>query len=264
MKRIGDRSYNCLCCIFLLVIITNHGCAPYYRINDMKAIDRSFNIDTSFKIEEDKLIYSRQRRCYTYNDRILLKETGEKISNRKEAAERLRYQPISENFSIEKVISYPVFFVWFAVIGVPLFTADHIAGIPASPYIFYLDDAYRKESFENYKRGEILLSEGNYNEARKYFFKAREIACSLVQQSDLLFKIAETYQTENIELAHDYYLMFLSYSQNLYPVYFSELDSNYINDLNVLDKEFGRAENILNIRRNKGGNGDEEGNQACR
>lgn len=255
MKRTGNQSYNCLCCILLLVITANYGCAPYFRygcapyfrINNMKAINRSYNVDTSIKIEGGILIYSDHRRCYKYNNQILLKKTGEKISNRKEAAERLRYQAISENLSIGKAVLYGVFFAWLAVICFPLVIAEQVAGIPASPYVFYLDDTYRKRSFENYKQGEILLSKGKYNKARKHFFKAMQITPFLIQQSDLLFKIAETYQAENTELARDYYQMFLNYSQNLYPVFFSELDNKYVNDLNVLDKEFSRAENILNI-----------------
>lgn len=195
---------------------------------------------------EEKLIYAKELRCYKYAGEVLVTETGAKIRFREEAIERVRMVGEIDKESVgESIFKYgtlayaiPVGFVWAG--------AGAVLMVPAYPYMIYGSHQLAEQTFHSYDHGTILLAQGKFAEARRSFFTLLEASPGLVQDSDLYYKIAETYEGEhNRELADHYYGLFLNYAVSLYPDYFVKYDKKYRNSLEELDREFTKAEEKL-------------------
>ena len=218
-------------------------------VANLSEIQKGFYLTKDQKFEEDKLVYSKEQRCYKYKDKVLLNETGEKVKTKEETLERA-----NSLSTFEKTTTGGVVFTFISFIGLTLKMVlmpvetilTGVLYIPLAPYVFYEDNKNKKGVFKNYRQGDILLLEGQYKEAREHYIKALLFAPNLVQTSDIYYKMAKTYEGNGDKTqAKDYYQKFLNYSLGQYPGFFEKFDKLYKNDLSELDKKFSEAEEKL-------------------
>jgi tetratricopeptide (TPR) repeat protein len=228
--------------VFSLVALIASGCATFSDTREFLN-EQTSEIKKTKELKEDKLVYSTEQRCYKYNDILLLKEQHQKIRNKEEAIEHIRFVFSYEEYTSGEKVAGGAALAWAAPVVIITEVAKNIALIPVMPYVYYLKHKYKKESFENYLKGMAFLEHGKYREARLHFKKAIKLATALIQSSDIYFKIAETYEGEHQQdLANKYYHLFLNYSIALYPEYFADYGQQYKNDLKRLEEEFSKAE----------------------
>lgn len=200
----------------------------------------------SKELNEKKLTYSKQLRCYKYNDKILWSHAFEKIHTREEALERLQLLFSHEKYSVGEKMAFGATAAYVVPVALVLAAVNEVALIPAAPYTQYKSHSRKKTVFRNYAQGIILLEQDRYREARMSFWKALKDDLGLISASDVYYKIAKTYDGEkNQKKAATYYREFLDYSIALYPDYFEKYDKKFTNDLDQLDKQFSKAEEKL-------------------
>lgn len=227
--------------IISFIVLLISGCAPVTEITSLGRPDYK-----PWQFSEDKLKYSKQRRCYTFDDRVLLRSNGVKIRKKQEAVEYLQIlkELQKEKPSGKEKIYRGIAYAWAVPVGAVFKVIKFVASIPLYPFVYILSKTTEKTAFENYSQGKSLLKEGKYSEARLCFLKAVETDPGLFQYSDIYFMIAETYrkEEEGAQSAKAYYARFIDYSLNKYPVYFRKYDKNFEDDLNALENEFDEAE----------------------
>ncbi len=212
-------------------------------------------INTDKEIDLSKITYVQELRCYTYQadkdkdemKSILFDETGRKIMTREAAIEYVQTAYENEKrLTTKDKVYYWSTMVWVAPWGFVFGVAENIVMIPAYPYLYHIYNKIQKEAYLSYRDGQELLTQGHYREARENFLLARSDLRYLVNQSDIDFKIAQTYDNEgNRQSAANYYKDFLEYSIALYPDFFKEYNDKLVNDRTELDKEFSIAEEKL-------------------
>jgi len=244
-----------LSCFFVL---SSHGCAQFVAsdLKDAMSIRQSTSISTKNVFDESKIVYVKDLRCYTYRaesdkkelESCLFDQAGRKIAAKDEAVERVRSAYDDKVFSkTEKVLGIATL-VWAVPVGLAIDIVGNVAQLPAYPYVEYLLYKFPKEAYEYYSEGNKLLDQMKYREARQKLYLALNSWPSLRESSDIFFKIAQTYDKENMNtLSERYYKNFLECSMSLYPDYFKEYDSTLINDRNKLDIEFTEAEKKLGM-----------------
>lgn len=225
-------------------LLSMAGCAA--NNNEIK---RGFSFRGDGKFAEEKLAYSKGERAYKYDGEILLDETGRKIRSKDDAIVRLRVLSDYKAMSTAEQAAFSPMYVYIVLL-IPLAVVNYVLTLPAVPYMLYADSKTKKESFESYSHGDALLKSGEREKARTSFVKALKINPAMAQNSDVYFKIAETYEGEGgRDMAETYYRMFLDYSFRLYPGYFEKYGGKeYANDLSRLGREFDSAEEKLGSR----------------
>lgn len=227
--------------IIISIVLLISGCAPVTEITSLGMRDYKL-----CRFREDKLKYSKQRRCYMFDDMFLRRSNGVKIRNKEEAIEHLQTlkELEEEKPSIKGRIYRGAAYVWAAPVGAVFRVIKIVAFIPLYLFLYISYKKSTEIAFENYSQGKSLLKEGKYTEARLQFLKALEADFSLFKYSDIYFMIAETYRKEGEEpqLAREYYARFIDYSLKKYPAYFRKYDKNLEDDPNALENEFDEAE----------------------
>ena len=246
--------------IFYIALLSSlfTGCAGFVSsdINEAMQIRRSSSVDTKKAFDESKLAYIKELRCYAYRadekkkdtENILFDTVGKKIMTRDEAIEYVKFHYSDKGFSTgEKVALYSTA-VWVVPVGFVFGVTENVAMLPALPYALHLKNKFQRESAEFYQDGQSLAEQNRYPEARDKYFLALSGNRSLIYNSDISYQIAETYDKEgSAVVAEKYYRNFLDYSIALYPDYFKEHNSKFIDDRTVLDKEFTAAEAKLDM-----------------
>lgn len=226
--------------LMLSLILTTSGCGGL----TIHTNPYSWNVNSTYEL--GKLNYDSNRRVWFY-DKEALVLFGKKITQKETAEEMLKVyknlpESISTKHSVSTAAEYITMgpFVIFAGGGVIL----------ASPFIAIADTVSRRDAFDRYISGDKLLTEGQYAAARQKYHETLNFHPVLAYGSDLLYKIAETYDHEGkILFAYEFYRMFLERSLDLYPKDFYEFDKKYVNDLDQLDKEFSKAEEKIGVKR---------------
>ena len=222
--------------LVLCLILTTSGCGGFNMYTNAHTWKGKLTYDPQ------KLTYDAKRRVWFYDKGALILN-GKKIVEKELAVEMLQvFQQIPESFST----AYTVSSVTQGVIILPFVSGGVLL---ASPFIGIAGTAERRDSFERYVSGEKLLAEGQYAAARQKFHEALHFHPILAPGSDLLFKLAESYDGEGKkELAKIFYREFLECSVDLYPQNFKDYNKMYINDLERLNQEFTKAEEKIGVK----------------
>lgn len=169
-------------------IVSLYGCAGFVAsdINKAMEIRQPAQVDTKKAFDESKITFIKKLRCYTYHaqdleknkegdidiDRILLDDAGRKIRIYDEAVERVRLSYSIKDFSAGEKAALYATAAWVGTVGLAFGVAEHIAMLPALPFVLHLANKYPKEAFEYYSEGQGLLDQERYSEARHKFFLA--------------------------------------------------------------------------------------------
>lgn len=220
----------------LSILLTTSGCGG------LNMHTKAHTWKSKLTYDPEKLTYDAKRRVWFYDKGALLLN-GKKIADKELAVEMLQvFQQMPETFSTVHTASS----VTQGVIILPFVSAGVLL---ASPVIGIADTTERRDSFKRYVSGEKLLAEGQYSAARQKFHEALHFHPILAPGSDLLFKLAVSYDGEGkIELAKVFYREFLECSVDLYPQNFEDYDKTYINDPERLNQEFTKAEEKIGVK----------------
>lgn len=239
--------------VVLSVLLAASGCSfqsfRLYSLQDEAALSTPKDID------ESKLVYIKEQRIYKYSDEILFTKTYRKIRTKEEALGHLRSMLASEKSgATEKAseITGIIYSVPLLIVAIPVGIAAAIYMLPASPLFNYQHKKEAERSFNHYRGGAAMLTDAKHEQARESFLRALRKAPAMIQQSDIYYRIAETYEGQgDRDAALRYYQLFLDHSIALYPEYFARFDATYQNDLATLDRKFTRAEEKLSAAGSK-------------
>lgn len=225
--------------LVLSLILTTSGCGG------ITTHTAAYSWKNNSSYELGKLNYDAKRRVWLYEKEALLLR-GKKITQKETAEEMLKvYSLLPESLSTTHSVSIAT----QTVIMGPFFIIMSGGVVLASPFIATADTAARHDSFDRYINGEKLLAEGKNAAARQKFHEALNFHPVLAYGSDLLYKLAETYDAEgNSLMANVFYREFLECSLDLYPKDFEEFDKKYVNNLDQLNMEFSKADEKTGVK----------------
>lgn len=221
------------------------GCAsPGGDLLQLHTIIKNNAYPTDEKEINNELVYVKNIRGYKYKEKVIFDIFGEKIRNRDEVINRLSINKKTDIFPEKKdwIVLGPSL-IYF----IPASIITSIIELPAYPSLYYLKRRSEKIICQKYIEGRDLYNKGQYNESRISFEISINFSPSIIQDSDVYYWIAKTYEQEkNDEYSRKYYSLFLKYSARQYPEYFERYYINYTSGDIKLDEFFTEAEAYLN------------------
>lgn len=230
------------------------GCAPISEVRGLRVIQK----DTLTGAKPEDVSYSEHLRCFVKKEHFaqhapkkvngesetppieipLLDANGQKIRTKGQVDESILANGDVKMSGGEKVATAAVM-LWAVPVGISMTIVENILGLPLAPYVFYIFNKTKSDSYLNYMSGDLAYAQGKFKDSRGAYLRSEKAAASMAQHSDIYLKIGRTYELEGKkELSTLYYRKFLDYSLAQYPEYFSRQSPALKNDPQHLKSSF--------------------------